>query len=250
MSFLKEVISRKRRQGCSDWPILKPKREFLKALVSDGIVIIAEVKKASPSAGNIKSVSAVEQAKRYELGKADAISVLTEGEYFQGSLDDMLCVSLEVNLPVMRKDFIVFEEEILQTLEFGGDSFLLISEALESHQDLEKLINFGRRVGMEPVVECFSSEGMEKILKTSAKIVGINSRDLHDLSLDLERGIKIYSYFKRYLEDKVVVAESGIKNKEDILRFVKMGVRRFLIGESLMRSENPEKLIQEFKKLS
>jgi indole-3-glycerol phosphate synthase len=223
--------------------------KFLKALSPDKkIVIIAEVKKASPSAGKIKEIDVVEQAKIYQNGGADAISVLTEEIYFGGSKDDLYKVAKSINLPVLRKDFIIFEDEIYETKRLGASSILLISEALENDH-LGEFIKIAQSINLEPLVESFSEEGMEKIikLKNQPKIVGINSRNLHSLEVDLNRIKEIYKKFKKFLETKLVVAESGIKTKEDILSIAKEGITRFLIGETLMKSANPEVTIKEFK---
>ncbi|MDT7906439.1 MAG: indole-3-glycerol-phosphate synthase [Candidatus Calescibacterium sp.] len=223
--------------------------KFLRALSPEQkIIIIAEVKKASPSAGKIKDAEAVEQAKIYERGGADAISLLTEEIYFGGSKDDLFKVAKSVNLPVLRKDFIIYEDEIYETKKLGASSILLISEALE-HKKLEEFIKITQSLNLEPLVECFSEEGMEKIinLKKQPKIIGINSRNLHTLEVDLNRIKEIYRKFRNFLKNKIVVAESGIKTKEDIISIAKEGITRFLIGETLMKSKNPDETIKEFK---
>jgi indole-3-glycerol phosphate synthase len=223
--------------------------KFLRALSPEQkIIIIAEVKKASPSAGKIKDAEAVEQAKIYERGGADAISVLTEEIYFGGSKDDLFKVAKSINLPVLRKDFIIYEDEIYETKKLGASSILLISEALE-HKKLEEFIKITQSLNLEPLVECFSEEGMEKIinLKNQPKIIGINSRNLHTLEVDLNRIKEIYRKFRNFLKNKIVVAESGIKTKEDIISIAKEGITRFLIGETLMKSKNPDETIKEFK---
>ncbi len=231
------------------WSEISDGEKFLKALSTNKkIVIIAEVKKASPSAGKIKEIDVVEQAKIYQKGGADAISVLTEEIYFGGSKDDLIKVAKSINLPVLRKDFIIFEDEIYETKILGASSILLISEALENDY-LGEFIKIAQSINIEPLVESFSEEGMEKIikLKNQPKIIGINSRNLHSLEVDLNRIKEIYKKFRKFLETKLVVAESGIKTKEDILSIAKEGITRFLIGETLMKSENPEETIKKFK---
>jgi len=205
-------------------------------------------KKLHPLTGKIKETDVVEQAKIYQNGGADAISVLTEEIYFGGSKDDLYKVAKSINLPVLRKDFIIFEDEIYETKRLGASSILLISEALENDH-LGEFIKIAQSINLEPLVESFSEEGMEKIikLKNQPKIVGINSRNLHSLEVDLNRIKEIYKKFKKFLETKLVVAESGIKTKEDILSIAKEGITRFLIGETLMKSTNPEVTIKEFK---
>jgi indole-3-glycerol phosphate synthase len=219
---------------------------FVQALKKDGILVIAEVKRSSPSSGLIKNSDCAFQVKIYEKSGADAISVLTEKRYFNGSLEDLVVAKRETSLPVLRKDFIIFEEEIFETARLSADSLLLISEALEEDV-LEEFIKLSRGLGMEPLVECFSEEGMEKVVRVSPLLVGINSRNLHSLDVDIERAIRIFRKFRKYLEGKIVVAESGIKTKSDVMYIAKEGIRRFLIGETLMRSDSPEKLIRDFK---
>ncbi len=263
-SFLKKVIDEKkrrweqeRRQKLEDLGeienffrsgegVKKPaSRDFFRALCDDGTVkIIAEVKRASPSAGLIKQADAVEQALKYQSGGADAISVLTENTYFGGSLEDLRNVSEVVSIPVLRKDFIIFPAEIRETWISGADSYLLISEAIEN---LDEMIDMGRKLGLEPLVECFSYDGMEKIIGTSAKIIGINSRNLHTLDVDLARAMEIFLHFKKHLEGKIIVVESGIKNESDIKQFVDLGITRFLIGETLMRAEDVSSLMARLK---
>ncbi len=233
---------------------------FLKYICGDGRVhIIAEVKKASPSVGRIRQVDEVEQALTYVRGGASAISVLTERKYFGGDISHLQRVvrALRENrfeIPVLRKDFVIFGWEVVEAREAGASSFLLISEAL-SEDELAELFLLGKKLGMEPLVECFSYEGMEKIIKVDSKLrrggqelklIGINSRNLNTLDVSLERAKKIFLEFRSFLADKVVVAESGIKTKEDILGFLKLGINVFLVGETLMRAENPAEKIREF----
>jgi len=237
---------------------------FLRVFSGDGIRIIAEVKKASPSSGKIKDVDESEQAVLYARAGACAISVLTEKKFFGGDISHLVNVvsALVKNgfeVPVLRKDFLIFATEVIESYEAGASSFLLISEALEK-SELVELVSLGRKFGMEPLVECFSEEGMEKILSADdemkskgmegIKVIGINSRNLHTLDVSLDRAKSIFLKFKDFLSDKVVVAESGIKTKEDIKGFVDIGVRNFLIGETLMRAPDPEQKIKEFMKIS
>ena len=266
-SFLLHLIEEKRRQYAekklqyqNQYYYHSSPPSFLGAICGDGKVhIIAEVKKASPSAGKIKQVDEVEQALTYVRGGASAISVLTEKKYFGGDISHLQKVvralrERKFEIPVLRKDFVIFGWEVMETRKAGASSYLLISEAL-SEDELLELLLLGRKLGMEPLVECFSHEGMEKIIKVDSKlrkngegikIIGINSRNLHTLDVSLERAKKIFLDFKDFLSGKVVVAESGIKTKEDILGFLKLGINVFLVGETLMRAENPAKKIREF----
>lgn len=260
MSFLLKYISEKKKRlfqkksdvsclAASDSRILRRSgvRDLISSLSKSGISIVAEFKRASPTAGNISEKDIITYIKSYQDGGADAISILTEPNYFKGSLEDLKIASENTSLPVLRKDFITSEDEIRESFIFGADSFLLISEAFDNHKSIEDMISYGRSLGMEPILEFFSEEGGEKAIKTSAKIIGINSRDLHVLDVDLKRAISLLEKFKRYLENRIVIAESGMKSKDDIRMFLRYGIRRFLIGETLMRAEDPTNLIMELK---
>ncbi|MCS7212650.1 MAG: indole-3-glycerol phosphate synthase TrpC [Candidatus Calescibacterium sp.] len=252
MSFLLNYIEIKKKKNIVKRELFEVKRKlkpisFTEALEKDSICIIAEVKRASPSAGIIKLKDAVSCAKEYEEGGADAISVLTEKEYFGGDIEDLKSVSEIVKIPVLRKDFILDKDEIYESYIIGADSYLLISECFESYEDIEQMIEYGRNLGMEPLLEFFSDEGGNKAVKTSAKIIGINNRNLHTLEVDLKKGIELFEKFRNKLDGKIVVSESGIKSKKDIDTLVNVGITRFLIGETLMKSSNPGELIREFK---
>lgn len=251
MSFLKEYIKEKKKKKTSvdfskdqrDIPL----RDFISTLCSGKVSIIAEVKRASPSSGIIKNKDAVLCAVEYQEGGADAISVLTEGKYFGGSLKDLKSVSQISKIPILRKDFITSESEVYESYINGADAFLLISECFENSKEIDDMIAYGKKLGIEPLLEFFSEEGGEKAIKTSAKIIGINSRDLNTLDVDLKRGLELFRKFSKYIANKIVVAESGIKSKEDILMFVKSGISRFLIGETLMKAQDPKNVIKTLK---
>ena len=223
---------------------LKVPYDFKEALSGEGINIIAEVKKASPSKGVIREdFDPVEIAKAYERGGAKAISVLTDEKFFQGSPFYLRQVAEAVKLPVLRKDFIIDEFQIYGAKALGASSYLLIA-AILSDSELKDFIDLGRELGMEPLVETHTEEEVERALKAGAEIIGVNNRDLKTFTVSLSTTLKLLPLIKS--EGKLSVSESGIKGKEDLIMLKEAGVDAFLIGETLMRSENPEALLKEW----
>ena len=217
---------------------------FKEAISGKGINIIAEVKKASPSKGVIREdIDPVKIASSYERGGAKAIPVLTDKKFFQGSPFYLRQVAETVKLPVLRKDFIVDEFQIYGAKAIGASSFLLIVSILSDEQ-LKDFIALGRELGMEPLVETHEEAEVERALKAGAEIVGVNNRDLKTFRVSLETTLRILPLVKE--EGKILVSESGIKEKEDIVKLRKAGVDAFLIGETLMRSKNPEKILRDW----
>ncbi len=198
--------------------------------------IIAEIKRASPSKGIINSdIDVAALARQYAAGGASAISVLTESEYFQGSLDDLRVVRAAVDLPILRKDFTVDEFQIYEAAVAGADAILLIVAAL-SEQDLRYFLQMSQdELGLDALVEVHSTGELEIATNLGAAIIGVNNRDLHSLevSLDVSRRL-ILSRPKNAL----MVAESGISSREEIDELKSLGFNGFLIGETLMRTAN------------
>ncbi len=223
----------------------KSVKDFKNALLQDKINIIAEIKKASPSKGVIrKDFNPVEIAKIYEENGAAAISVLADEKYFQGHIDYVEAVSNVVNIPVMRKDFIIDERQILEAYAKGADSYLLITRILEPKK-LRQLIGFGRQLNMEPLVEVFTEEEAKITIDEGGKIVGVNNRDLNTFKVDINKSKNLCPKIKEWGAE-VVVAESGISSKKEIDELRNYGVDAFLIGESLMREKDIGKKLKEF----
>ncbi len=251
--FLEKVLSVKRKEINREPGYLKSLEEmiekrskfydFEKALTSCKTKIIAEVKKASPSAGNIREVDPAEQAKIYESAGATAISVLTDREFFRGSLEDLKAVRDTVDLPILRKDFIIDDVQILEAKAYGADTLLLIVRILDSKK-LRDLINFSLELGMSPLVEVFSLEEARMALEAGAQIVGINNRDLDTLRTDVNLTKELAPKIKE-LGARFVIAESGIETREQIEELMNYGVDAFLIGTSLMKSDNPYGKLRE-----
>lgn len=216
---------------------------FEKALTSCRTRIIAEVKRASPSEGFIKEVSAVEQAKVYERAGAIAISVLTEKNFFKGSLEDLYEVRRAVSLPLLRKDFIIHPIQVLEAKAFGADIVLLIVRVLEDSL-LKDLLEYSKELGLSHIAEVFSLEEARRALKAGAHIIGINNRDLDTLKIDLNLSERLAPKIKE-MGARFVIAESGIYNREQVLRLENLGVDAFLVGTSLMKSQDPYKKLKE-----
>ncbi|MCX7737926.1 MAG: indole-3-glycerol phosphate synthase TrpC [Hydrogenothermaceae bacterium] len=217
---------------------------FKKALKGKGINIIAEVKKASPSKGVIRHVfDPVKIAVEYEENGARAISVLTDRQYFQGSIEYLAEISKVVKMPLLRKDFIIDERQILEAYAYGADSYLLIAKVLNKER-LKELISSGREIDLEPLVEVHSEEEAIKSVEAGAKIVGINNRNLEDFTVDINLSKTLAPKLKE-MGVEVVIAESGISTREEIEELRKCGVDGFLIGESLMREPDIGKKLRE-----
>ena len=217
---------------------------FKKALSSEGISIIAEVKKASPSKGVIcENFNHLDIAFDYQNSGASAISVLTEPYFFMGSDDYLRDISKNVNIPVLRKDFIVDEYMIYESKLLGADAILLIVAILDTVQ-LKKYLDLAHNLGLSAIVEVHDSIELSKALTVGAEIIGVNNRDLTDFTVNIENSISL----RRCVgEDIIFISESGIKTKEDVSKLKQNNVDAVLIGETLMKSEDKSGLIMEFK---
>lgn len=212
---------------------------------TDKINIIAEIKRASPSKGVINDkIDVADTAQMYERGGACAISVLTEEDKFQGSLEDLKTTRANVSLPILRKDFIFDEYQIYEAANTGADVILLIAAMLDN-EVLQKLHHLAEQdLGLDVLVEVHTLEELESVKKIGAKIIGVNNRDLHSfkVSLDVSREL-----IKHAPENTLMITESGIRSKDEILELRELGFSGFLIGETLMRSEN---VSEELRKLA
>jgi indole-3-glycerol phosphate synthase len=209
-----------------------PPRSFFDALArGDSIRLIAEVKKASPSKGVIRAdFQPTAIARAYEQNGASCISVLTDEPYFQGSLSHLRQIREAVQLPLLRKDFILDSYQLLQARAAGADAVLLIAECLDDCH-LRKLHNETLELGMTPLVELYEPENLPRVLDAGATLIGVNNRDLRSFQVDLEHTIRLRALIP---EECLVVGESGIHTREDALRLQQAGVDAMLVGESLM----------------
>jgi len=211
-------------------------RDFI-GIFSSGFACIAEVKKRSPSRGLLSAdFSPGKIARQYEQGGASAVSVLTDGEFFGGTLEDLTQVKQVVSVPVLRKDFIVDEYQIYEARAHGADAILLISEIL-SGDEIQRFVELARMLGMAAVVESHKPEGIEKAKTAGAQIIGVNNRDLDDFTLDLEASFQM----RPLIPDRIIaISESGLRTSRDLQRLREAGYRGALIGETLMRVEDRE----------
>jgi indole-3-glycerol phosphate synthase len=220
-------------------------RGFRSNLFKPGIVtVIAECKAASPTAGTIAGkYDPVAQAKSYERGGAGAISVLTDQEYFKGCLEDMKKVRSEVALPVLRKDFILTEAQVYESVASGADAFLLIVAAL-TDEELKRLYELGRTLQSDVLVEVHDLAEMDRALEIDAEIIGINNRNLHTFEVDLKTTSELAPEVP---SECLGISESGIRTREDVEFVKEQGIHCLLIGESLMRDGDPEKALKQLR---
>ncbi len=222
------------RDSLADLP---PVRDFFAALVapSSTIKLIAEVKKASPSQGVIRAeFDPVTIARIYESAGATCLSVLTDETYFQGSLDFLRQIRAAVSIPLLRKDFILDTYQLVEARAAGADAVLLIAECLDDC-NLRKLHNEAIDLGLTPLVEFYEPENLPRVLAAGAQLIGVNNRDLRTFAVDLNHTIRLRNQVPL---DAVLVAESGIHTRADVLRLQEAGVDAMLVGESLMREHD------------
>jgi indole-3-glycerol phosphate synthase len=213
-----------------------PVRDFAAALSREALNVIAELKPASPSRGVLRDpFDPVQLARALESAGAAALSVLTEGEFFRGSLKNLRDARSAVKLPVLRKDFIFDPWQVWEARANDADSFLLIVAALQD-DPLRDLIGLGRELGMEPLVEVHTAEELDRALAAGARIAGVNNRDLNTLDLRAETSFELIG---RVPDECVAVSESGLRSHADLMRLRNAGFDAFLIGESLMVAPEP-----------
>jgi indole-3-glycerol phosphate synthase len=214
-----------------------PPRDFAGALTRcGGINIISELKKASPSQGVIRQeyAPAVLAASLAEAGAA-ALSVLTEEDFFSGSLADLREASRVTKIPILRKDFIVDPWQVWETRAAGADSYLLIGAILEDNK-LAELLELGRSMKMEPLVEVHSRNELDRAVAIGAQIIGVNNRDLRNFQVHLETSLELVETVP---DDCIAVSESGLRTHNDLVRLQSAGFDAFLIGEHVMQSADP-----------
>ena len=207
--------------------------------------IIAEHKRRSPSKQNINSsLSVIDVAKGYEAAGVSGMSVLTDGKYFGGSLEDLTLVRAVTKLPLLRKEFIVDEYQLLEAKAHGADLILLIAAVL-SRKEIETLSTFAQSLGLEVLLEVHSLEEIEKSIMPSLDLLGVNNRNLKTFEVDLNTSRKLAEMIP---SDFVKVSESGISATESIQDLKKYGYQGFLVGENFMRTDDPGKSAVEFIK--
>ena len=245
--MLDEIITKKREEVEHRKKILplaqlkkriaqrKPPLDFALALKGKHMGLIAEVKQASPSRGILsKNSSPVELATSYAQGGANAISVLTEVNYFKGSIDYLAAIRKAVELPLLRKDFIFDPYQVYESRAYGADALLLIVAILNQEQ-LQGLLSLSHSLGLQCLVEVHNKTEVARALLSQAEIIGINNRDLNTFIVDLTTTERLRPLIPR---DRIVVSESGIKSRNDIEELKEWGVNAVLIGEALVTANN------------
>lgn len=242
----REEVAALKRRGLPEPRPVDPPRGFIRGLTAgkkSAVAIIAEAKKASPSKGLIApNFDPAGMARHYEAGGASAVSVLTDRRFFQGELDFLVQVRAAVQLPVIRKDFVIDPIQIEEAHIAGADAILLITAILAPAQ-LREFREQAKELGMDALVEVHDEAELETALTSGAELVGVNNRDLRDFTVDLNTTFRLKRLVPAGLP---LVSESGIMTSEDILRLKEAGVAAALIGESLMRAGREGTLLQEF----
>ncbi|MCA1727637.1 MAG: indole-3-glycerol phosphate synthase TrpC [Actinobacteria bacterium] len=209
------------------------------ALRGEGLAVIAEVKRSSPSAGHIAEVDAGEQVSAYQSAGASAISVLTEPRHFGGSMADLRLARRVASVPLLRKDFVVHPAQVVESRVEGADAVLLIAAVLDD-LELRDLLETAEDVGLQALVEAHSEPDVDRAVAAGAAMVGVNARDLETLEVDFERALGL---LERVPADRVRVMESGISSPEQARRAAERGADAILVGEALMRAEDPARLL-------
>ena len=253
MGFLSELNARLRRELDAHPPdagalmaraLARPPARDLVAALRDGAgtpAVIAEVKRASPSAGAIDTdADASPIATAYAAGGAAAISVLTEPHHFAGSLLDLEAVRTAVAIPVLRKDFLIDPAQVIEARAFGADAVLLIAASLPGAQ-LLAMLRACEDVGMAGLVETHADGDLERALEAGAAVVGVNARDLETLAVDVDRAMR---QLERVPEDRIAVLESGVSTRAQARAAAEAGASAILVGESLMRAADPAGMVR------
>ena len=244
---LKEVNQLKSSFDISKIDTSVPKKPFYETLLlrqgKKKNSIIAEIKKRSPSKGILDSnLNVSEKALQYEAGGASCLSVLTEKDYFHGSIDDLLIAKKSVNLPILRKDFIIDPLQVYQSKMIGADCILLIASAL-SHKLFEELYSLAASLNLDVLAEVHDIDELDFVKSLGIKLLGINNRNLKTFEVDINTSVHLSGCITD--EETVIVSESGIHTLKDVSKLNKSGIFTFLIGEHLIKSTNASKEIGE-----
>ncbi len=257
-NILKKIISHKQKEVTLkklSLPLIVIKKSlankkyvsfsFKQALLKRGMMtIIAEIKKASPVNGIINPDFNIEKViEAYSLAGVDAVSVLTDEKFFQGSLENLTLAKKTMKVPLLRKDFIIDEYQIYESKLYGADAILLMVNVL-SNKKIDAFINIAHKLNMDCLVEIHNKSELKRVLKTKAEIIGINNRNLKTFEVDIENSLRIAPLVP---SSKIIVSESGIKNRQDVEKLKKVGVDAILIGTTLMKSKNIQKTIKELQ---
>ncbi|MEW6095490.1 MAG: indole-3-glycerol phosphate synthase TrpC [bacterium] len=242
----KRISSERMKKDAYDLP--KTNRGFKRAVSypKGKIKLIGEIKKASPSEGIIcTQFDPVSIAKIYESTNVAAISILTDEKFFQGSIQHLKNVKEVINIPILRKDFIIDEYQIYESKVAGADAILLIADCL-SEEKINTFLDISKSLGLDCVVEVHNPNDLEKVLQTNAEIIGINNRNLYTFVVDLKTTFMLKLLIPK---DKIVISESGIKTNEEVQLLQEKGIDAILVGTILMKSENIQDKIKELLNL-
>lgn len=252
--ILDEIVANKRREVAEakvKVPVVvleerastvKPARDFRTALRKEGISLIAEIKRSSPSRGDmLPNVDAVELASLYEQSGARALSVLTDNKFFKGSVDDLESAHQHVKIPCLRKEFIIDEYQIIEARAFQADAILLIVRIL-TDDEIKRYITLARRLGMAALVETHTEDEIKRAIDCGAHIIGINNRDLDTLEMDVQTSMRLR---RKVSGGYTLVSESGIYTREHVKMLEDGGIDAILVGESLLTSKNIQAKIRE-----
>jgi len=255
MSFLEDIVKEKKTfiQKRKDvipkaklidklaFPLREP--EFKNRLYEPGTHLIAEIKRASPSKGDLRPDCDVSKiAQTYESSGVRFVSILTEEKFFKGNIEELEKVKTCTTLSVLRKDFIIDEYQILEATAHGADALLLIVSILDK-DSLNKLCEKSKKLHLDVVVEVHTESELKTALEVGAEIIGINNRNLDDFSIDLKTAERLIPQIPK---DKLIIVESGIETVEDAKNFKNLGVSGILVGEALMKSDNIENTVKQF----
>lgn len=252
---LKEIVAKKKekiilaKQRLSEEDLkagaagMAPARPFIEAIHKPRTIsLIAELKKASPSQGIIREAFNLEEiALAYKEAQVQAVSLLTEEDYFQGNISYINEIKRLIDAPVLRKDFILEPYQVYESRYFGADAILLIADLL-SKEKLCELMQIADSLGLDCLVEVHTEKELKKVLSMKVPLIGINNRDLHTLEVDFKTTEKLFTFIPK---DKVVVVESGIKNSQDVLFLKILGVSARLIGTAFMQAQDIKQKVEE-----
>jgi indole-3-glycerol phosphate synthase len=255
MSILDQIIASKKKEIALKKSVVsvaqlensdlfnKKTNSLSKSIVNSPFGIIAEHKRRSPSKATINNSFSVEEiAKGYENAGASGISVLTDIQYFGGSLDDLLFARASVKIPLLRKEFIVDEYQLLEAKAFGSDAILLIAAVL-SKAEIKQLSEFAQSLALEVLLEVHNQEELEKSIMPSLDLIGVNNRNLKTFEVSLQNSIDLVNHIPN---DFVKISESGITTIDDIKLLRSHDFQGFLIGENFMKTDNPGKSLEQF----
>ena len=255
MSILDQIIASKKKEIALKKSVVsvaqlensdlfnKKTNSLSKSIINSPFGIIAEHKRRSPSKATINNSFSVEEVvKGYENAGASGISVLTDIQYFGGSLEDLLLVRASVQVPLLRKEFIVDEYQLLEAKAFGADAILLIAAVL-SKSEIKHLSEFAQSLALEVLLEVHNMEELEKSIMPSLDLIGVNNRNLKTFEVNLQNSIDLVNYIPN---DFIKISESGITSAEDVKLLRSQGFQGFLIGENFMKTDNPGKSLEQF----